>query len=69
MALVTLVMTVCLVSAPDRCREESLQLDEPSSLTQCMFQSVMYIARWSEQHPTLRVKKWQCKFPDVDRFL
>jgi hypothetical protein len=69
MGLVTLVLTVCLVSAPEKCREETLQLQDPGSLTQCMFQSVIYIAKWSEQHPGLRVKKWRCKHPDVGQLI
>ncbi|THK33613.1 hypothetical protein EHS39_35150 [Ensifer sp. MPMI2T] len=69
MELVTLVMTVCLVSAPERCREESLQLQELGSVTQCMFQSVAYIAQWSQQHPALLVKKWRCKPPDTDQLI
>ncbi|WP_018237755.1 hypothetical protein [Ensifer sp. BR816] len=67
MGPITLVLTVCLVSAPDRCREETLQLQDIASLTQCMFQSVMYIAAWSQEHPALRVKKWRCKLPDFGR--
>ncbi|PDT44686.1 hypothetical protein [Sinorhizobium fredii] len=69
MGLVTIVLTVCLVSAPERCREESLQLDTQVSLTQCMFQSAMFVANWSQLHPALRVKKWRCKLPDVDRVI
>ncbi|WP_026621718.1 hypothetical protein [Ensifer sp. WSM1721] len=69
MELVTLILTVCLASAPDRCREETLPLQGPGSLTQCMFRSVMYIAEWSEQHPALRVKKWRCKRPDVGKLI
>jgi hypothetical protein len=69
MDLVTLVMTVCLVTAPERCREESMQLEAHGSLAQCMFQSPVHIASWSQQHPALRVKKWRCRLPDVDRVI
>ncbi|WP_083338304.1 hypothetical protein [Ensifer sp. LCM 4579] len=67
MEAVTLILTVCLLSAPERCREEALRLEDTASVTQCMFRSVMHIAAWSEQHPALRVKKWHCKLPDIDR--
>ncbi|WEX75026.1 hypothetical protein PYH37_000355 [Sinorhizobium numidicum] len=69
MGLVTLVLTVCLISAPERCREENLQFQGHSSLTQCMFQSVIYIAKWSEEHPALRVKRWRCKLQDAGRLI
>lgn len=67
MEVVTLVLTVCLLSAPERCREEVLRLENTASVTQCMYRSVMYIAEWSEQHPALRVKRWYCKLPDIGR--
>lgn len=69
MGMVTLVLTVCLISAPEKCREETVQLREAGSLTQCMSQSIMYIAEWSEQHPALRVKKWRCKPEEIDRLI
>ncbi|MQW88855.1 hypothetical protein [Sinorhizobium saheli] len=69
MGPVTLVMTVCLASAPEKCREENLQLQDLVSLHQCMFQSVIYVAQWSEQHPALRVKRWRCMLPDVGRMI
>jgi hypothetical protein len=64
---VTLVLTVCLATAPEKCREETLQFQDLKSLNQCMFQSAVYIAEWSEQHPALRVKKWRCRVADASR--
>ncbi|WP_234836953.1 ester cyclase [Sinorhizobium meliloti] len=36
MGPVTLVLTVCLLSAPEKCREERLELEIQDSLTQCL---------------------------------
>ncbi|MBP2233938.1 hypothetical protein J2Z31_000428 [Sinorhizobium kostiense] len=69
MGIVTLVLTVCLVSAPEKCREEIVQLQGAGSLTQCMHQSLFYVAEWSEHHPALRVKKWRCKPAEIDRLI
>lgn len=62
---VTLVLTVCLLSAPEKCREERLQLEAQASIITCMSRSVMYVALWSEQHPAFRVTKWRCEIPKV----
>lgn len=64
---VTLVLTVCLLSAPEKCREERLELEIQDSLTQCMFRSVMYVSNWSGQHPGLSVRKWRCELPVASR--
>ncbi|PST24142.1 hypothetical protein C7U60_09480 [Mesorhizobium plurifarium] len=69
MTLITLVMTVCLISSPEACREESLQLQESGSLTQCLFRSMTYIAQWSAEHPALRVKRWRCQPAEVGRMI
>ncbi|RVH96777.1 hypothetical protein [Sinorhizobium meliloti] len=62
MGPVTLVLTVCLLSAPEKCREERLELEIQDSLTQCMFRSVMYVSNWSGQH-----RKWRCEVPVASR--
>ncbi|RVJ05280.1 hypothetical protein CN193_08935 [Sinorhizobium meliloti] len=58
---------VCLLSAPEKCREERLELEIQDSLTQCMFRSVMYVSNWSGQHPGLSVRKWRCEVPVASR--
>lgn len=65
--VVTLVLTICLLSAPEKCREERFQLGDQVTLTQCMSRSVMYVAQWSEQHPAFRVTKWRCELPKVEQ--
>jgi hypothetical protein len=67
MGPVTLVLTVCLISAPEKCREERLHLEIQETLMQCMFRSVMYVSHWSGQHPALSVKTWRCELSVANR--
>ncbi|MGO4439225.1 hypothetical protein AB4048_15980 [Rhizobium sp. RAF56] len=63
MPLIELVLTICLANAPSSCREEYLQFEDTGNLIACMFQAPPEIAKWSEQHPNLRVVRWRCEYP------
>jgi hypothetical protein len=69
MDLVNLVMTVCLVADPGKCRVETLSFERRGDLLVCMFLAQSEIAKWSEQHPALTVKRWKCAFPEDGRTL
>jgi hypothetical protein len=69
MDLVNLVMTVCLVASPGKCREEKLTFERRGDLMTCMFLAQSEIVKWSTEHPALSVKKWKCAFPDNGRTL
>jgi hypothetical protein len=69
MDLVSLVLTVCLVASPDKCRDENLLFERRGELTLCMLLAQSEIAKWSAQHPALKVKRWKCAFPDKSRSL
>ncbi|RWK41289.1 hypothetical protein [Mesorhizobium sp.] len=67
MDMVDLILTVCLIANPDNCREEHLYFESRGSLFQCMMLAPTEIAKWSQEHPKLRVKRWRCAFPNKDR--
>jgi hypothetical protein len=69
MDLVNLVLTVCLVASPGKCREEKLSFERRGDLMTCMFLAQSEIVKWSAEHPKLTVKKWTCAFPDKGRTL
>jgi hypothetical protein len=64
MNLVDLVLTACLASTGADCRQEHLYFENSGTLMQCMFMAQPEIAKWSMQHPHLKVTRWQCKYPD-----
>lgn len=62
--LVDLVLTVCVLADPSNCRTEHLYFESRGSLFQCMILAPAEIAKWSENHPALKVARWKCVFPD-----
>jgi hypothetical protein len=64
MDVVDLVLTVCLAANAADCREEHLYFESRGDLRQCMFLAQPEIAKWSGQHPHLKVVRWECKYPD-----
>jgi hypothetical protein len=69
MNLVDLILTVCLTAHPTQCRPERLQFESSGPLFQCMFLAPTEIARWSQDHPALKVVRWRCAYPDKGRTL
>jgi hypothetical protein len=69
MDFVDLVLTVCLAAQPAECRDEHLYFQSHGSLVQCMLLAPSEIARWSQEHPALKVVRWKCAYPDRGRTL
>ncbi|WP_454855371.1 hypothetical protein [Rhizobium binxianense] len=67
MLLIELVLTICVLDRPSSCREEHLQFEDRGNLVTCMLQAPPQIAKWSEEHPNLRVVKWRCEYPPKNR--
>ena len=60
--MIELVVTVCLMTDPSRCRDVSLvYAGEDVSPMQCLMQSPAEIAKWSEGHPNWYAKRWSCR--------
>lgn len=64
MDLVDLILTVCLIANPDKCHEEHLYFERRGGLLQCTFLAPPEIAKWTEEHPKLKVVRWKCAFPE-----
>ena len=69
MNLVDLILTVCESAHPTECRVERLHFENRGSLVQCMVLAPSEIAKWSQDHPALKVVRWQCAYPDNGRTL
>jgi hypothetical protein len=67
MNMVDLILTVCLSANPSNCRDEHLYFESRGSLMHCMFLAPSEIAKWSQEHPAVRVKRWKCAFPSKER--
>lgn len=56
-----LLISACLLAAPDSCRTESLVVSmEPMTPMTCMVTAQPAIAQWNEAHPKWKVVKWSC---------
>lgn len=63
MLFIELILTICLADKPSDCREEHLRFEDRGNLVGCMMQAPPQIAKWSEEHPNLRVVRWRCAYP------
>jgi hypothetical protein len=60
--MLELIVSVCLVDNPTRCKDVSLvYLAESVTPMQCMMQSQAEIAKWTEGHPNWVAKRWSCR--------
>ena len=67
MSFIELVLTICLADKPASCREENLHFEDMGGPVTCMLQAPPRIARWSAEHPKLRVVKWRCEYASEGR--
>ena len=60
--MIEIAAAVCLITAPERCREVNLTF-EADSLTP--FTCVMYgqgeLAKWTGDHPAWMINRWTCR--------
>lgn len=62
--MITLVLIVCLASAPDVCREEQPPLDDCIS---CAIQGQIVAQDWLNEHPKWMLKGWRCRYGAPER--
>jgi hypothetical protein len=67
MELIDLVLTVCLAADPGNCRIERIHFESRGSLMQCILHAPPEIAKWAQDHPTLKVVRWTCSYPGHER--
>lgn len=59
--MLELIMSVCLISDPSKCKDVHLQFTE-ESLTPyaCVMKGQPEMAKWNEGNPNWRITKWGC---------
>lgn len=62
--MVELVLTVCLLAAPESCRQERPLL-EPLSPMACVMEGQIHASRWVVEHPAWRLARWRCVRPGL----
>lgn len=61
--MIELVLSVCLVADPTRCKDVGLQYAENMTPFQCAMRAQPEIAKWSEANPNWVVKRFKCGRP------
>lgn len=62
--MIELVLSVCLISAPDTCKDVNLNyMSDRVSPQQCMMRGQITAAQWSAGHPEWRITKFKCETP------
>ncbi|MGL4395291.1 MAG: hypothetical protein ACRCS9_02010 [Hyphomicrobium sp.] len=59
--MIELIVSVCLLSAPEQCKNVALSFAEDAVTPfQCMLYGQSEIAKWKEGHPDWSIRKWSC---------
>ncbi len=61
--MIELVLTVCIVTQPETCRDQRLLFDTGATPMQCMMNAQPTVAQWGSEHPKWFVQRWKCQFP------
>jgi hypothetical protein len=65
-SMIAIILSACLVSDPQICRDHHIVLTPEVADTRCMRSAMPYVTQWSEEHPQWRIVRWQCR-PASDR--
>ncbi|WP_181708046.1 hypothetical protein [Chthonobacter rhizosphaerae] len=56
--MIELVLTVCLMTAPEECRQERMPFEGP--LISCAMAGQFAAAEWLQTHPKWSLSRWRC---------
>jgi hypothetical protein len=59
--MIAIILSTCLISQPDVCRDQVIPLDSEVSTTHCVMTAPPHLAQWSVEHPEWRVVRWSCR--------
>lgn len=61
--MIELVLTVCLMTAPEECRQERMPFEGP--LLACALQGQFAAVEWLATHPKWLLSRWKCGTPEI----
>ncbi|HEX4177594.1 MAG TPA: hypothetical protein VHY57_04125 [Rhizomicrobium sp.] len=64
MQWIDLILLACSLVNPTACHEYHMVFQSAGSLQACTMQAQPYLAQWVGEHPTFRVARWHCAWPD-----
>jgi hypothetical protein len=66
MQLVDLILLACTLTNASACHEAHILFETAGSLQSCTMQAQPYLAQWVGEHPSFRVARWRCAWPDQE---
>lgn len=59
--MIELLVSVCLIAHPARCKDVTLSFDDAVTPMQCLIGAQPQIAKWANTHPQWTVRRWRCQ--------
>ncbi|MGQ0456539.1 MAG: hypothetical protein ACT4OU_05700 [Hyphomicrobium sp.] len=60
--MIELVVAVCMIDQPSRCKDVHLNFEADSVTTQqCMMFGQIEMAKWIGEHPNWIIQRWVCQ--------
>ncbi|HEX5998805.1 MAG TPA: hypothetical protein VFZ16_05330 [Hyphomicrobiaceae bacterium] len=59
--MIAIVLSICLVSDPGICQEQSIHIFREMSPMACAMTAPPHIAKWNDEHPEWHVERWRCR--------
>jgi hypothetical protein len=58
--MLAIVLSACLTSDPNVCRDYKIPIDADIDAMTCMMEAPPHFAKWAEEHPGWQVARWRC---------
>jgi hypothetical protein len=58
--MIAIVISACLLSNPDVCKDYRIPLASGIDVTHCMTSAPLHFPTWAGEHPGWRVARWRC---------
>ena len=58
--MLAIILSACLANDPNVCKDYKISLDAGIDPTTCVTDAPPYFAKWAEEHPGWRIKRWRC---------
>ncbi len=58
--MIAIIISACLISDPEVCKDYRLPLDLNIDAGQCAMHAPPHFAQWAEEHPGWQIRRWRC---------
>jgi hypothetical protein len=58
--MLAIILSACLTNDPNVCKDYKISVDASLDPTTCAMDAPPHFARWAEEHPGWKIKRWRC---------